>query len=157
MQDEKEARIVEARMKLRDRFQKRMQATPSAGDSKPLGSGPPNRHGMPKLPVGQTVTKGWPVLDLGRQPNVPLSQWELVVDGAVEQPVRLAWKDFVALPQTKDASDFHCVTTWSKLDVPWEGVQLSTVLALARPSTAATHLVTHAHDGYTTNLPLEEA
>ena len=66
MPDEKEARIVEARMKLRERFQQRMQTTPSAADARPRGSGPPNRHGMPKLPVGQTVTKGWPVLDLGR-------------------------------------------------------------------------------------------
>src|SRR5713101_7459945 len=79
-----------------------------------LPRGPANRHGMPKLPVGQTVTKGWPVLDLGRLPTVPLSKWELAVDGAVEEPLRLAWKDFIALPQTKDVSDFHCVTTWSK-------------------------------------------
>ena len=97
------------------------------------------------------------MLDLGRLPNVPLSKWELVVDGAVEEPVRLSWKDFQELPQVKDVSDFHCVTTWSKLDVPWEGVQLSTVLALARPVREATHVMTHAYDGYTTNLPLEEA
>ena len=61
------------------------------------------------------------------------------------------------MPQTKDVSDFHCVTTWSKLDVPWEGVQLSTILALARPHADATHVMTHGYDGYTTNLPLEEA
>src|SRR5207302_441673 len=29
--------------------------------------------------------------------------------------------------------------------------------ALARPKPEATHLMTHAYDGYTTNLPLEEA
>jgi len=157
MMDEKEARIVEARMKLRERFQQRMRGTPAASDERPLGSGQPNRHGMPKLPAGQTMTNGWPVLDLGRLPNVPLSKWELLVDGAVEQPVRLAWKDFEALPQVKDVSDFHCVTTWSKFDVPWEGVQLSTVIAVARPVAQASHVVTHAYDGYTTNLPLEEA
>jgi DMSO/TMAO reductase YedYZ molybdopterin-dependent catalytic subunit len=157
MRDEKEARIVEARMKLRERFQERMRGTPGAADEKPLGSGPINRHGMPKLPVGQTPTKGWPVLDLGRVPNVALSKWELIVDGAVEQPVRLSWKDFEALPQVKDVSDFHCVTTWSKFEVPWEGVQLATVIALARPTAQATHVMTYAYDGYTTNLPLEEA
>jgi DMSO/TMAO reductase YedYZ molybdopterin-dependent catalytic subunit len=157
MPDEKEARIVEARMKLRERFQERMRGTPGAADEKPLGSGPINRHGMPKLPVGQTPTKGWPVLDLGRVPNLPLSKWELIVDGAVEQPVRLSWKDFEALPQVKDVSDFHCVTTWSKFEVPWEGVQLATVIALARPTAQATHVMTYAYDGYTTNLPLEEA
>jgi len=154
---EKEARIVEARRKLRDRYLARVQSTPAASDREPLGSGPKNRHGMPKLPPGQTSTKGWPVLDLGRTPNVPLSKWQLSVEGAVEEPVTLSWEQFLALPQTKDVSDFHCVTTWSKLDVPWEGVQLSTVLALARPVADASHVVFHSYDGYTTNIPLEEA
>jgi hypothetical protein len=31
----------------------------------PEGSGPANRDGMPKLPVGQHVVPNWPVLDLG--------------------------------------------------------------------------------------------
>jgi DMSO/TMAO reductase YedYZ molybdopterin-dependent catalytic subunit len=154
--DEKESRIVEARLKLRQRFLDRMAQTPGTSDSRPLGHGPPNRHGMPKVPEGQTITQGWPVLDLGRQPNVPLSKWELIVDGAVEEPVRLSWKDFLALPQVEDTSDFHCVTTWSKMDVAWEGVQLSTVIALARPKPEATHVMTHAYDGYTTNLALDD-
>jgi DMSO/TMAO reductase YedYZ molybdopterin-dependent catalytic subunit len=150
--DEKEARIVEARMKLRERFLEKMKTQGPAE-----GHGPPNRHGMPKVPVGQTVTTGWPVLDLGRQPNVKLSDWELIVDGAVEEPIKLGWKQFMDLPQIEDVSDFHCVTTWSKMDVEWEGVQLSTVIALARPRPEATHVMTHGYDGYTTNLPLEEA
>jgi DMSO/TMAO reductase YedYZ molybdopterin-dependent catalytic subunit len=155
--DDQEQRIVEARMKLRERYLARMQASPSVADEKPMGSGTPNRHGMPRLPVGQYETEKWPVLDLGRHPKVDLEKWTLHVDGAVERPLTLNWQGFMALPQVDDVSDFHCVTTWSKMDVPWEGVQLSAVLALARPTPAATHLITHAYDGYTTNLPLEEA
>jgi len=49
------------------------------------------------------------------------------------------------------------VTTWSKLDVKWKGVALATVAALARPRPDATHVVMYGSDGYTTNLPLEEA
>src|ERR1041384_3350749 len=92
MADDKEKRIVEARLKLRERFLEKMRG--AAGDERPLGHGPPNRHGMPKVPEGQTVTKGWPVLDLGRQPNVTLPKWELVVDGQVEEPQRFDWKQF---------------------------------------------------------------
>ena len=154
MADDRETRIVEARMKLRQRFLDKMQQTATG---RPEGSGPQNRHGMPKLPVGQTETEGWPVLDLGRQPSIDLEKWELVVDGAVEEPVKLSWAGFQALPQIKDVSDFHCVTTWSKMDVPWEGVQLSTAIALARPKPEATHVMLHSYDGYTTNIPLEEA
>ena len=50
--DEKESRIVEARLKLRDRFQQSMKETPASADARPLGRGAPNRHGMPKLPEG---------------------------------------------------------------------------------------------------------
>jgi DMSO/TMAO reductase YedYZ molybdopterin-dependent catalytic subunit len=152
LQDGKEARIVTARARLRERF---LHKQPAA--SQPQGSGVPNRHGMPKLPPGQTEARNWPVLDLGRQPDVLPSKWELVVDGAVEQPLKLSWRDFLKLPQTNDTSDFHCVTTWSKMDVEWEGVQLGTLLALAGVKPGATHVMTHAYDGYTTNLPLAEA
>lgn len=149
---EREARIVEARMKLRGRHLAKDRA-PDA----PLGSGPSNRHGMPRLPVGQYATEKWPVLDLGRHPKVPLEKWALRIDGAVEEPVTLDWRTFTALPQIEDTSDFHCVTTWSKFDLRWKGVQLATALALARPLPAATHLMLHAYDGYTTNIPLAEA
>jgi DMSO/TMAO reductase YedYZ molybdopterin-dependent catalytic subunit len=151
-ESEKQARIEEARAKLRQRY---LHKQPSA--SQPQGSGAPNRHGMPKLPPGQTLTRKWPVLDLGRQPDIQPSKWELLVDGAVENPLKLSWRDFLKLPQTNDTSDFHCVTTWSKMDVEWEGVRLGTLLALAGPKPEATHIMTHAYDGYTTNLPLAEA
>jgi DMSO/TMAO reductase YedYZ molybdopterin-dependent catalytic subunit len=155
--DEKETRVVEARLRLRERFLEKMRRTPAQSDGKPMGSGPPNRHGMPRLPPGQTRTEKWPVLDLGRIPQVPLAKWRFVVVGAAEQRVELDWAGLLALPQVEDVSDFHCVTGWSRLDVPWKGVRVADVLALARPRPEATHLLAHAFDGYTTNVPLEEA
>jgi DMSO/TMAO reductase YedYZ molybdopterin-dependent catalytic subunit len=154
---EKADRVVEARLKLMARFKSKVHTAPSLADPRPLGTGAPNRHGMPKLPVGQTETKGWPVLDLGAKPKIPLDRWELRVDGAVASPLALAWKDFQELEQVRDVSDFHCVTAWSKLDLEWVGVRVSTVVALAEPLAEASHVLFHAHDGYTTNLPLEEA
>ena len=38
----------------------------------PEGTGPANRDGMPKLPIGQHVVSNWPVLDLGDVPEVSL-------------------------------------------------------------------------------------
>ena len=78
-------------------------------------------------------------------------------DGAVEKPVTLTWADFLALPQVEDVSDFHCVTTWSKMDLKWEGVRFSTLAALAGPVEGASHVLCYGYDGYSTNLPLEEA
>jgi DMSO/TMAO reductase YedYZ molybdopterin-dependent catalytic subunit len=157
LEQEKAERIVAARMRLRERFFEKMKQTPSAADDRPQGSGPPNRHGMPKLPVGQRQVTSWPVLDLGAQPTVALSRWTLQLDGAVEEPMSLTWEEFQKLPQVEDASDFHCVTGWSLMDQQWKGVQFSTIAALVRPLPAASHVLIHAYDGYTTNLPLEEA
>lgn len=150
-------RIVEARMKLKARFEEKIKQTPSVADSKPMGKGIPNRHGMPLIPVGQTITKKWPVLDLGRQPAIDLENWTLIVDGAVEHPVVLSWEEFIALPQTDDTSDFHCVTTWSKLNIAWKGVRLLDIAALVQPKETSTHIMCYGYDDYTTNLSLEEA
>jgi DMSO/TMAO reductase YedYZ molybdopterin-dependent catalytic subunit len=155
--DEKLARIIEARLKLKARFEEKMAATPSVADELPRGTGPANRHGMPQVPVGQTVTRKWPVLDLGYHPDVSPDRWRLTVDGEVEHPVVLKWDDFLALPQTDDVSDFHCVTTWSKLDMAWRGVRLLDLAALVMPKETATHVLCHGYDTYTTNLSLEEA
>ena len=62
----------------------------------------------------------------------------------------------MSLEQVEDISDFHCVTTWSKFDMRWRGVRLSTLLSLAEPVDEATHVMLHAHDGYTTNVSLHE-
>ena len=154
---EKLQRIVEARMKLKSRFEDKMKLTPSMADDKPMGSGKINRHGMPVLPIGQTVTKKWPVLDLGTQPSIPLEEWKLIVDGEVEHPVSLNWEEFMDLPQTEDTSDFHCVTTWSKLNMKWKGVRLLDLAALVQPLETATHILCYGYDDYTTNVSMEEA
>lgn len=158
--DDIQRRIEAGVAELRARFGERMRATPSLADAAPQGDGPPNRHGMPREPPGQNVFEkhDWPVLDLGTTPpEVSAERWRLVVDGAVEAPLELSYAELLALPQAEEQADFHCVTGWSILDLAFRGVRLETVLALARPAANATHLMAHAHDGYSTNLPLEEA
>jgi len=150
-------RIIEARMELRKRWEARSQATPGMADPNPLGSGASNRHGMPKLPVGQSPSKKWPVLDLGILPEVTRESFRLTVDGAVEAPLVLGFRELLELPQVEDVSDLHCVTTWSKFDLAWKCVRVSELLALARPLASAQALMAHASDQYTTNVSLEEA
>jgi DMSO/TMAO reductase YedYZ molybdopterin-dependent catalytic subunit len=130
----------------------------------PQGRGPENRHGMPKLPVGQHEVKNWPVLDLGEQPEISHAAWRLDVGGLVENPFTLTWEQFLALPQADDVSDFHCVTTWSRYDNHWGGVRFKTIAELAVPKEAARHVLCTGYDfmpgsriPYTTNLPLARA
>lgn len=150
-------KVVEARRALRERFEAKMRATPSVSDPNPQGSGPANRHGMPQLPVGQTLTRKWPVLDLGVQPQISLEKWKLRLDGACNNPLTLDFQAFLSLEQVDDVSDFHCVTTWSRLDLRWRGVRVLDLLALVDPDSRATHLMCHAADGYSTNVSIAEA
>ncbi len=150
-------RLAEARMALKRRSEADMSKTPSVADSAPQGSGPLNRHGMPQLPVGQVESKKWPVLDLGVHPDVPHAKWRFAVDGACHKPISLNYEDFLQLPQIDDTSDFHCVTTWSRLNLRWRGVRVADLLGMAELDERATHVMCHAYDGYSTNLPLVEA
>lgn len=109
-----------------------------------------------RLPPGQHLTEDWPVLDLGITPNLPLDRWRLDIHGAVEAPQFLSFAQLNALPQTSLTSDIHCVTTWSRYDNRWSGVAISDILALCRPLADARYVVLHAHDGYTTNLSLDD-
>ncbi|QWT45066.1 sulfite oxidase-like oxidoreductase [Azospira inquinata] len=110
---------------------------------------------QPRIPPGQTLTTGLPVLDLGLRPDLRPENWSLALFGLVEQELRLDWDHFQSLPREARCSDFHCVTHWSRLDAQWEGVAAKTLIALARPLADARFVTLHGADGYTTNLPLE--
>src|SRR6266571_4058115 len=98
-----------------------------AGQPKPVA------RSTGRLPPGQRQVHNFPVLDLGLRPEVALEKWELKIHGHVENPVTLNWQQFLALPQFKDRSDFHCVTTWSRFDLEWEGVAFFTIAELVIP------------------------
>ncbi len=109
-----------------------------------------------RLPPGQKLTAGFPVLDLGVQPEIPLAEWKLTVNGLVEKPATLSWADFNALPQVEDVSDFHCVTTWSKYDCRWSGVAFTTLYELVQPKPEAQFVYFSSFDGYSSNVPLAQ-
>lgn len=149
-------RITRARTRLRERFLAR-QTTSQVPPMVPQGTGDLNAHGKPRLPVGQTETNKWPVLDLGIHPDITRPSWKLNITGACAHPCELSWDDVMQFEQVTDVSDFHCVTTWSKLGIRWKGVRFLDIAAHAVPDEEATHLFIRASDGYTTNLPLKEA
>ena len=158
--------LVEKRLRYIDR-QRRLHAETvdvPVATATPQGTGPANRHGRPRLPIGQHEVRNWPVLDLGEVPSISTAEWRLDVGGLVENPVSLTWEAFLALPQAEDVSDFHCVTTWSRFDNHWKGVRLRTLAELAVPKPEAAHVLCTGYDRapgtdipYTTNLPLARA
>lgn len=115
-----------------------------------------NRPGTERLPAGQTLAKGFPVLDLGIHPDFDAKTYRLTINGLVGQPLELSLEELLDLPKTEMTADFHCVTRWSKFDVKWGGVLWQDLMAVAKPKDGWQHVMQHALDGYTTNVAREE-
>ncbi|MGD9906419.1 MAG: sulfite oxidase-like oxidoreductase [Vicinamibacterales bacterium] len=166
MSAESSSTLVERRLRYleRQRALQREAADRDRRNPRPMGSGPANRHGMPTVPTGQRVVPNWPVLDLGDVPDIAVADWRLEVGGLCAHPLSLTWADFLDLPQVDEVSDFHCVTTWSRLDNHWRGVRMQTLAELAVPAPEARFVACTGYDvapgtttPYTTNLPLARA
>jgi DMSO/TMAO reductase YedYZ molybdopterin-dependent catalytic subunit len=89
-------------------------------------------------------------------PKIDLNSWALIVDGDVENSVKLSWQDFLKLPSVESISDFHCVETWSVRDCKWCGVKFSTLVNIVKPSKNARNVFFKCLDGYTTSLGLKD-
>ncbi|HWH45451.1 MAG TPA: sulfite oxidase-like oxidoreductase [Thermoleophilaceae bacterium] len=110
-----------------------------------------------RIPPGQYLTDGFPVLTVGPNPDFDLSTWDLQVFGAVERDLRLGWDELMEMEQRDAVVDIHCVTRWSKLDTSWRGVPVRALLERAGLRADATHLMAYSDGGYSTNMPLEVA
>src|SRR2546425_5882376 len=61
--------LVERRMRYIDRQKKLGHGLDVRFEGlKPQGSGGPNRHGLPKVPIDQHLVSNWPVLSLSESP-----------------------------------------------------------------------------------------
>jgi DMSO/TMAO reductase YedYZ molybdopterin-dependent catalytic subunit len=107
-----------------------------------------------RIPPGQYVTSGFPVLSAGPTPHTRLDTWTFTIHGAVAKPASWTWDEFRALPSETVTTDIHCVTKWSKFDTTWTGVSLDTLLAAV--DTKAKYALAFCDGGYTTNLPIAD-
>ena len=108
------------------------------------------------MPPGQFLTEKFPVLHEGQIPEFDKTNWDFRLFGLVEKEVTLDFNEFSRLPMDSVKADFHCVTTWSRYDNPWEGPLARTIAGLARPRPEARFVLVHCDLGYTTNLPMED-
>jgi len=107
-----------------------------------------------RVPPGQRLVKGWPVLHYGPIPRFDGTDWDFEVAGLVEHPYRLSYAELKALGPATVTADMHCVTGWSTLDNAWEGVPFRVLAERARPKPEADWVIAHCAGGYTSNLSL---
>ena len=109
-----------------------------------------------RLPPGQYLTDGFPVLSAGPTPHISLDRWTFTLEGLVKNKVTWTWAEFLKLPAQRFVVDISCVTKWTKLDTQWEGISVDTLLKQVDLDPKAQFVVAFSHEGYTTNLPLSE-
>jgi DMSO/TMAO reductase YedYZ molybdopterin-dependent catalytic subunit len=115
---------------------------------------PGPEHGD-RVPPGQHLASGFPVLTYGDTPQVDMEAWTFRVFGLAQAKI-FSWAEFLAMPQHDFTADFHCVTTWSKLDVAWRGVRVVDFMSQVDLDPQAVHVIEHCYGGYTTNLALDD-
>lgn len=96
-----------------------------------------------------TVTDGYPPAP---------ADYRLEVDGLVRRPLSLSVAELRALPATRLARTFQCVTGWSVADVHWIGIRLVDLAERAGAEPEATAFQFTSFDGvYTEGLTIEQA
>lgn len=100
----------------------------------------------------------WPKVG-ERLPRPDDAPWAVRICGAVARPETFSLAALNALPQVEQSVDIHCVTRWSKQDVRFSGVPLSTLLDRARPEASARFVSFTARSvrGHSTSLSLSDA
>jgi len=109
-----------------------------------------------RLPPGQSLTLKWPVLHAGSVPSFDPRTWDFRMFGLVDAPRRFSWEEFSRLPQSEVLADMHCVTRWSRFDNRWGGVLATDLMLKVKLRLEAKHVMVHAEQGYTANLPLAD-
>ena len=73
------------------------------------------------------------------------SDWQLQVDGLVEQPLGFSLEQLRAMRSRVQITRHDCVEGWSAIG-KWKGVPLADVLTLVRPTSMARYVVFHCAD-----------
>lgn len=106
-----------------------------------------------RIPPGQTLVRDWPVLSAGATPDVDPASWVFSI--RTENGLHTwTWDEVHALGVEDVTVDIHCVTHWTKLDMPWRGVALDRLFEDVE--TSLDYCMVHSTGGYTTNVPLDE-
>lgn len=100
--------------------------------------------------------------NLFQDPTVNGTTWQLSVDGLVEKPYTLTYKDLQAMPMQQQYETLECISNEVggsyMSNAHWEGVQLAELLKRGgNVKTGATKVVLYAADDYSDSIHLSKA
>lgn len=80
-------------------------------------------------------------------PQIAPTQFRLMIDGDVNNPVQLSMADIQKLPLTSMVIRHVCVEGWAAI-VQWGGVRLRDLVALVQPKSGVRYVYFKSADGY---------
>ena len=87
--------------------------------------------------------------------HVDITSYRLEVTGLVHTPQSLTYQEVLRLPVVKRAATLYCVEGWDE-HLLFEGVRLTDLLALARPTKGVRTIIFYAIDGYSSSLSYKD-
>jgi len=90
---------------------------------------------------------------IGGVQSIDIDGYTLAIRGAVKNPLVLSYNEVLDRERYQKLVTLNCVEGW-KAVIFWEGVLIRDLLDAAQPNSDAVTVIFHAHDGYTTSLPL---
>ena len=86
---------------------------------------------------------------------IDIESYRLEITGLIENPRSHTYDEVIDKHQHyKKVVTLNCVEGWS-VTILWEGMLVRDLIAEPNPLPAAKVVIFHAHDGYTTSLPLD--
>ncbi|SDR09037.1 molybdopterin-dependent oxidoreductase [Thermostaphylospora chromogena] len=111
-----------------------------------------------RLPPGQYIPRGRPVIHYGRVPAFKPQTWNFSVSGATASGRErvFTWPEFAALERETLIADLHCVTKFSIMGMEWRGVPARVLMELVPPSPQARHVMLWGEYGYSANIRMSD-
>ena len=113
-----------------------------------------------RLPPGQQLLRAgrWPAVG-EPAPAGDDGDWTLSLSGLFRKPRSITLSELSSQPQVDSSIDIHCVTRWSRLDVPFRGVPLDHLLCDEHvlPEAAYVSFIARSERAHSSSVPLEVA
>ncbi len=140
---------IQAKKNASEILKKRMAKVPFVEEVLKLPSRvPPHQRAVNAMVAMPPVVNSYP--------HIEKNEWALKLYGEVAHEKQINWEEFTKLPIKDYTVDFHCVTSWSKLDQKFSGVDLKSLFDLCSPTEKAKYVIFECIEGYTTNIPYQE-
>ncbi len=111
---------------------------------------------IPEYPVSAIDPKALIINSAEGNPKLDLDAYRLIIDGEVDNPIRLSLPQLNKLPQASMVIQHVCVEGWAAI-VQWGGVRLRDLAMLVKPKPSVRYVIFQSADKYYESWDLASA